>query len=1536
MRTSTERRLVLMGDQSLLAQCGETALRRGHRIVAVVTASETVARWADKAELPLIDAGSDIAAALADVDFDWFLSIANLRIVPRAVWDRAREGAANFHDGPLPHYAGLNTPAWAILNGETSHGITWHAMTEAVDAGGVYVTRHFEIGPDETSFSLNGRCFEAGIESFAALLDGIEAGTLVARPQEPGPLTFYRRAARPEAAGLLLFDRPAEVLARLSRALDFGPGYANPLLVPKLWIDGRAYPVGRVIATGALTMSPPGTVLAADADGLTVAALDGAVRVEGLRREDGTPVAADTLAAAGDTLALFDADAVAAITRAGEAATRNEAWAEARLAALAPLALPEIRPEGTGETRLETLSIALPSSLSGERTLAMLAGYLVRVSGEERFDLAYADADVGAAGRAYPGLFSPALPLRIGAEGLTGAALERSLGDAIATLRARAVLPADLPLRRPGLAAPRGGVALVAAEAPGPEHAPAGCPLTLVAGSRAALIVYDAARLPGAEAQALAERVATFAAAFAAEPDRAIQDLPLLSQVLRERMLVDWNRTETPYEAACIHALIERQVDRSPDATALVSGTESLSYRALDERANRVAHALRARGVGPDRPVGLYAARGLDLVVGALAIHKAGGAYVPLDPSYPRERLALMIEDSGLSVVLTQRALAGSVPGAPATILAIEEACAGPATRPESGVTPAHAAYVIYTSGSTGRPKGVVVEHRNVANFFAGMDERVARDPSQAQPTWLAVTSLSFDISVLELFWTLARGFKVIVAAAPTGTEAGPAAVPMAFSLFHWGQAERGGEMYRLLLDSARFADAHGFTAVWTPERHFHDFGAPYPNPAVTGAAVAAVTTRVAIRAGSCVLPLHHPARVAEEWAVVDHLSGGRAGIAFASGWMPEDFLLRPENAPPRNKDALLRDLDTVRRLWRGEAVPFDGPGGTVDVVTQPRPVSRELPVWITTAGNPDSFREAGRLGANLLTHLLGQSVEELGEKIALYRAALAEAGHDPAAHTVTLMLHTLLGEDREAVRALAREPMRDYLRSAAALVKQYAWAFPAFKRPAGVTQPMALDLRTLAPEEMDAILDFAFERYFEDSGLFGTRADALARAAQVKAVGVDEIACLIDFGLPTATVLQSLHPLAAVVAACNRGAAEATEEPDGLGALIRRHRVSHLQCTPSMARMLLGSPEDRAGLDGLRHLYVGGEAVPGDLVAELRAAGVAAITTMYGPTETTIWSSTQEALPGAGTVPLGRPIANTRLYVLDGRMRPLPPLLPGELHIGGDGVARGYLNRPDLTAERFLADPFAEGGRLYRTGDLVQFEPDGTLRFLGRIDGQVKLRGHRIELGEIEAALRAQAGVAEAVAIVREDRPGDQRLVAYIVPDGSAPSAETLRAALARTLPEIMVPAHVVTLERLPLTPNAKIDRKALPAPTVEACPAPAEAAEPADGLEAAIAGVFGRVLGLERVAGDASFFALGGHSLLAMQAHRELKAGVAPRLGITDLFRFPSARALARHLADAGAADAALASVSSRAAQRRNALRGRGGALRETRDAG
>ncbi|MDP4023750.1 LLM class flavin-dependent oxidoreductase [Methylobacterium sp. NEAU 140] len=1521
-----------MGDGTLLMQCAEVVLRRGHSVCAVVSDDAAIAAWAVGLGLRLHAAGSDLAADLADLDYDWFFSVANLRIVPRAVWGRAARGAANFHDGPLPRYAGLNVPAWAILNGETAHGITWHALTDTVDGGAIYVERAFELDPDETAFSLNARCMAEGLDGFREMIERIEAGPVPGRNQDPDALRSFGRHRRPADAGLLRFDRPAFELDCLVRALDFGPGYANPLLLPKIWIDGCAYGVGTLTRLGEATVSEPGTVLQVDAAGLTVAARDLAVRIEGLTGTDGATVSPVGLVRPGSVLPRPAAVDLHRLDQRVAETVRHEAWALDRLARLSPLQLPELRMSAPQGRDLRSLSIALPQPLAGDRAIGALAAYAVRTCAAGPGDVAYSDATVGAAGRAYPGLFAAALPLRLPAAEATVSDLERAVAADLADLRARGTHMSDLPRRFPGIAAPAYPLGFALAAEPSADHAIPGCAVTLVAASEGGslCLVYDPDRLSPTDAEAMGERIAVLARAFVEGGDAPVADLPLMTPETRAWMLEAFNDTERAFDAAaCVHTLIERQVDRTPDAIALVCGDGRLSYRELDARANRAAHVLRGLGVGPDQPVGLYIDRGLDLVIGALAIQKAGGAYVPLDPHYPAERLAFMVADSGLSLVLTQDALAETVPGDPRHVVRIERALASdaPCERPSSGVRAADAAYVIYTSGSTGRPKGVVVEHRNVANFFTGMDERVARDGG-VEPVWLAVTSLSFDIAVLELFWTLSRGITVVVSGPPAPHRRSSAG-PMAFSLFHWGQAARTDDQaYRLLLESARFADANGFAAVWTPERHFNDFGGAYPNPAVTGAAVAAVTSRVAIRAGSCVLPLHHPARVAEEWAVVDNLSGGRVGVAFASGWMPEDFLLRPENAPPHNKDALLRDVETVRRLWRGEAVAFPAPGGrTLDVCTQPRPIQRELPVWITTAGNPETFREAARLGANVLTHLLGQSIADLAAKIAAYRAALVETGRDPAAHTVTVMLHTLLGRNRDAVRAQAREPMRDYLRSAAGLIKQYAWDFPAFKRPAGATQPAAIDLRAVGAEEMDAILDFAFDRYFEDSGLFGTVDDALTRVDALKAIGVDEIACLIDFGLPTDAVLDGLKSLAAAAARCAPRAPEAERE-DGIGSLIRRHAVTHMQCTPSLAALMLADPGERAALAGLAHLHLGGEALPGALVADLRAAGVADVINMYGPTETTIWSSTQPALPSSETVPLGRPIANTRFYALDPQLRPVPPGCAGELYIGGAGVARGYLNRPDLTAERFLDDPFAGGGRLYRTGDLVRFDRDGTLRFLGRVDDQVKLRGHRIELGEIEAMLLKHPGVRRAAVLIHTDARGDQRLVACVVPDDPAapPSDDDLRAELGRTLPDVMVPAQFARLDSLPLTPNGKLDRKAL---TVAASPAhlpSGRPSEPGTPLETTIAELLGRVLGVERLGPDDNFFQMGGHSLLAVQAHQDLRSQVSGTLRITDLFRFPTARMLARHVAAGTTAPPALVGVTDRAAARRETFRARG----------
>jgi hypothetical protein len=371
------------------------------------------------------------------------------------------------------------------------------------------------------------------------------------------------------------------------------------------------------------------------------------------------------------------------------------------------------------------------------------------------------------------------------------------------------------------------------------------------------------------------------------------------------------------------------------------------------------------------------------------------------------------------------------------------------------------------------------------------------------------------------------------------------------------------------------------------------------------------------------------------------------------------------------------------------------------------------------------------------------------------------------------------------------------------------------------------------------------------------------------------------------------------------------------------------------MARMFALNDEARAALAGVRTLLIGGEALAGNLVADLARATPARLLNMYGPTETTIWSTTETASAQEATVNIGTPIANTQVYVLDAAMMPQPVGVAGELWIGGAGVARGYWQRPDLTADRFRPNPF-HPGRMYRTGDLVRWRPDGRLDFLGRTDHQVKLRGYRIELGEIEAVAETCPGVQQAVVLAREDSPGDLRLVAYVTGDPSlAPDA--VRAHVAARLPDHMVPAHVVRLAEFPLTPNRKVDRKALPPPAAGA-PAPLAFEAPSEGVEAVIAQVWRRVLNLPSVGARDNFFALGGHSLLAVQAHREIRAALGTtKLSITDIFRFPTLAALAAHLDD-GAGPAAPATdpgeAADRAAQRaeamsaRRALRARRGA--------
>lgn len=984
-----------------------------------------------------------------------------------------------------------------------------------------------------------------------------------------------------------------------------------------------------------------------------------------------------------------------------------------------------------------------------------------------------------------------------------------------------------------------------------------------------------------------------------ANPDQPIHSLPLLSSAELDQIIHGWNMTARPFpQASSLHQLFSLQAERTPQTTALISHDQSLTYAELEARANQVARFLRRRGVGAETLVGLCVKRSAEMVVWLLGIVKAGGAYVPLDPGYPAERLRYMVEDARVKVVVAGPDERGMFEGiAEVEVVDIEEArgelrAESEASLEEEGVGSESVVYVIYTSGSTGRPKGVMISHRNLMNFFAGMDDVVGAD---TPGVWLAVTSISFDISALEIFWTLTRGFEVLILGdqhetfqfATVPNEVSSRKVDFSLMYFASNEPSPDEDIYDLLIEGAKFADQHGFSAVWTPERHFHAFGGIYPNPSVTMAALGAITKNVQLRAGSVVLPLHDPIRVAEEWSMVDNFSKGRVAVSFASGWHANDFAFRPENYSQRH-DVMYRDIDVVRRLWRGEKIKRrGGAGNEIEIQTLPRPVQPELPIWVTASNSPDTFRRAGEIGANLLTHLLTQSIDELKVKLEIYRTAWREHGHAGDGY-VTLMLHTFVENDMEYVRDIVRGPFTAYLRSSLSLTKELAQSLGVGSRSEEFTE-----------DDVDALLSHAFNRYFETSALMGTPESCLQTVNRLKAVGVDEIACLIDFGVEKDRVLASLPKLDRLRALSNKAPSKTENtEDNSLVAWIDKHHVTHLQCTPSLMRMLSVEPETLGKLRKLRKLFLGGEALPVALANSLREVLPGEIHNMYGPTETTIWSTTHELTEPGETVPIGRPIANTQIRILDEYLQPAPAGISGEIYIGGEGVARGYLNRPDLTADRFFPDPYGtqSGQRMYRTGDRARYRPDGSIEYLSRLDQQLKIRGFRIEPGEIEVVFEEHPHVEQAVVVARPDRHGALQLVAYVVwRQRGEGSIKELRVYAHERLPEHMRPGAYVELEAMPLTPNGKVDRARLPQVAPEERDEARELVGPRTPTEEILVEIWREVLRVERLGVHDNFFELGGHSLLATLLVSRVRKAFSVELPLRNAFDAPTVAGLA-----------------------------------------
>lgn len=796
---------------------------------------------------------------------------------------------------------------------------------------------------------------------------------------------------------------------------------------------------------------------------------------------------------------------------------------------------------------------------------------------------------------------------------------------------------------------------------------------------------------------------------------------------------------------------IRKHARNRPNAPALSYRDETWTYAELLVWVDRYSRELHERGVGPGDTVAIHLARSNHPVAAILGIHQLNAHYVPLDPTFPVSRLSDIVEDAAPSLVISDAVRAPA-------FLEDREMLRPSDLTEQSAVAPTREprgndlAYVIYTSGSTGKPKGVPITNRNLTNFMQAMDLAVGCEHDDVM---LAATSLSFDISVLELLWPLWAGAHVVVADSliaqhitprhPSQEHQRPALKP---SLFFFAAAaantDESAGGYQLLLDAAKFADANGFAAIWTPERHFHPFGGLYPNPALTSAALATVTSQVQLRSGSVVAPLHDPLRLAEEWAVVDQLSGGRVGLAFASGWNSNDFALAPDSYADR-KAALGNRIEEFIDLWEGRTISrVGGSGEQVELRTYPSPVQKRPPMWLTSVGTPQTFIDAGQRGFNVLTHLFGQDLATLGERIQAYRQARADAGYTTPG-TVSLMLHTFLHADDSQARAIAREPFKAYLGRATELWRtMFATTGQEFPEEN-------------AEEYLDAVLDVAVDRYFETAGLFGSpesRSDLLDR---IRGAGVDEVAALIDFGVPSEKVMAGLDQLAELFA---RHQHEIGSTGHSLTEQFDRYGVTMFQATPSVMATIARDEGGMESLKQLRALLVGGEQFPLGLATELvDRLPQTRVFNMYGPTETTIWSTVEEVrrVADRSALSVGRPIANTTVTVLDPLQRHVPTGVAGELWIAGACVSPGYLKRPELTADRFRE---IDGMIYYGTGDLARFTPEGKVHIIGRVDRQVKVHGQRVELDEIEGVLSRQSHVAEAAV-----KLNGSELVAYLLP---------------------------------------------------------------------------------------------------------------------------------------------------------------------------
>jgi len=791
---------LLMGETSLLIQCAELLLKKKHQILGIVSPDRAIGQWANKNSIPYIDPQNDWRAFLSQFSFDYLFSIANSVRLPPEILALPRKLAINYHDSPLPKYAGINATSWALMNREKTYAVTWHVMSDRFDEGDILKQFSVEIAETDTAFTLDAKCYEAAIYSFSELINELSEETVKLRKQNLEERTYFSRSKTPMAGFIFSWNRCALDIDAFVRALDFGP-YRNPLGTAKFAIESDFIIVSKLEVLDSPSEFSPGTVTAIEPGFIKISTASYDIALHQVLTIEGQNLSISELVAQFGLYEGYQFKDIATelakdIETFDSEISKHESFWVDRLTTLQPITIPYAKSTASHlkPKCCVNVNIPLPPNIItfieerhpewklGDFVVAAIVAYLARIGGSDCFDIGFRSINLPHQLNRIENFFASYIPCRININ------FEQNFEKVFAVVRQqlelikrRQTYTCDIAVRYPDMKETLSGqsqqlfpviIEQVQNLAAQDKQASNALRLVIQEDGKECCWSYNTEIFDESSIERMLRQFETFVQSvvtnlegIAANSKQAISELPLLTPGERQQLLVEWNNTAKDYpQEKCIHQLFEEQVERTPDAVAVVFEEKQLTYRELNAKANQLANYLRSLGVGPEVLVGICVERSREMIIGLLGILKAGGAYIPLDPNYPSERLAFMLEDSSVPVLLTQERLVEKLPQHSACVVCLdsdwEKIAVHSKKNPSIPVKPKNLAYVIYTSGSTGKPKGVLIQHESLVNYTtaASAEYRI-----QKCDRILQFSSISFDVSAEEIYASLTSGATLVL-----------------------------------------------------------------------------------------------------------------------------------------------------------------------------------------------------------------------------------------------------------------------------------------------------------------------------------------------------------------------------------------------------------------------------------------------------------------------------------------------------------------------------------------------------------------------------------------------------------------------------------------------------------------------------------------------------------------------------------------------------------------------------------------------------